>query len=76
MHCGPPDVHWSCRRYLLTALGQGGVRVLVMELADDRQILSDLPRIPAAMRLGFNTARLPVTLEEVLDKAQTHPYEL
>ena len=49
--------------------------MLLMELLDHAQIRSNLPRIPSAMRLGFNAACLPVPLEKVLDKAQTHPKE-
>jgi hypothetical protein len=47
-------------------------RLLVMELLHHRQIVLNLSGIPPAMRVRFDTACAAVTLEQLLDKAQTH----
>src|SRR5690242_16339520 len=44
-----------------------------MELLDHAQIRPELSRIATAMRGGFDLARPPVALEQILDKAQTDP---
>jgi hypothetical protein len=75
LHCGPPDVHRSRGRQSFTALSQGGLGSLLMELLNDAHIRSDLPRVATPMGLGRYAARVTVAAEQGLDKAETHPKE-
>jgi hypothetical protein len=43
-----------------------------MEVLHERHMRPDLAGIAPAMRLGFDTARPPIPLEQGLDKTQTH----
>jgi hypothetical protein len=69
MHRGPSDVHRGDGRQLLTAFGQGRIRLLLMELVDHTQIRLNLSGIPSPMPLGRNAARGSVPLQQRLDKA-------